>query len=165
MTEFTEKKPGENIFQLSGVFCFYSKQRGPEYNTTAYKLGESETEPTVVNYFGSMLSDGTPGGMAGDTIVRPDSPETYVLAGKVVPRSEVPPMLANQTFLMPVNLKQEVAMQRGEPLEQAAPAAPPAEPAEAHVKQPADKKELEKAQRQAYDRKVHTMFKMNLGKK
>ena len=119
MTEFTEKKPGDPTFQLSGIFCFYSKNRAArkvldqnnketlvnEYDTTVRKIGEGDV---TVNYYGTLLSDGTPGGVAGDTLVRPDDPGSYVLVGKVLPAGGGPTVLAS------VDLAKEVALQSGD---------------------------------------------------
>ncbi len=162
MTKFTEKQAGDTTFQLSGVFCFYSRSRGAEYNSIAYKLGETQTEKFTVNYFGTMLSDGTPGGVASDTLVRPDNADTYVLIGKVITDPRLP---RNQTFLMPVDLDTEVAQQLGLPLERIAPAQHDDVSAGAPaIKHTPEKKMQEEAQRRAFDRDTDTKFKLHMKK-
>lgn len=129
MSQFT--KNVKKLFQLEGVFCFYSTQRAAkpvldkngnptfdaetkepivrnEYDTFAYQLIEGSGDRAVgvtVNYFGTMLSDGTPGGIAGDTVVRPDGAETYTLVGKQVGNE------GGYAVVQQVDVKEEVARQ------------------------------------------------------
>lgn len=68
----------ENIQQLSGTFCFYSKNRADEYN---HVMVTPQNETVIVNYHGPMLSDGTPGSLVNNEIHRPDDYKDFKLIG------------------------------------------------------------------------------------
>ncbi|MCE9507912.1 MAG: hypothetical protein K8R48_06325 [Alphaproteobacteria bacterium] len=165
MSEFTEKQPGDKTFQLSGIFCFHSPRRGGEYDASVYKYGHGMA---TVNYYGTLLSDGTPGGLAGDTFVRPDDPGSYVLIGKVVPNPGGP------TVLEEVNLAKEIALQSGLPYEEPRQNPPPSEERRApaqeeynkRAKHPRTKEQLEreKKQRKVFNSKSSAKIKHYINK-
>lgn len=68
----------DNVKQLTGTFCFYSKDRAREYNHVMVTPGN---ETVIVNYHGPMLSDGTPGTIVNDEIHRPDDYKGFKLIG------------------------------------------------------------------------------------
>jgi hypothetical protein len=164
MSEFTERQPDDRTFQLSGVFCFHSPRRGNEYDTSVFKYGQGYV---TVNYYGTLLSDGTPGGLAGDTFVRPDDPGSYVLIGKVVPNPGGPIALED------VNLPREIALQSGLPYEEPRQSAAPVEERHApareynkRAKHPRTKEQMEreKKQRRAFNSKSNTKIKHYMNK-
>lgn len=165
MTEFSEKKPEGKTFQLSGIFCFYSKTRAAresldqngqkvtvnEYDTTVYKMGYGMV---TVNYYGTLLSDGTPGGIAGNEFVRPDQPASYILIGKVIPNG------GGHTVLGEVDLEKEIRLQSGLPLKEPEDHIPPAK--EQPLRKTPDimeQFEQHRKQRKAFDKKSDARMK------
>jgi hypothetical protein len=151
MTEFSEKKPEDKTFQLSGLFCFYSRLRaGNEYDTDVYKKGYGAV---TVNYYGTLLSDGTPGGIAGNEFVRPDQPETYILVGKVIPNSG--------GDLEEVNLEKEIRLQLGlpDPVPAAKDRTLPAKEQPGKTPDIMEQFEQQRKKRKAFDKKSNARMK------
>jgi hypothetical protein len=148
MTVFSEKKPDDKTFQMSGLFCFYSASRAKEYETTVYKMGHGNV---TVNYYGTLLSDGTPGGIAGNEFVRPDQPESYKLIGKITGDGE----------LIDVNLEKEIRLQLGlpEPVPPAKEPPPPAKEPPGKTQDVMEQFEAQRKKRKAYDKKSDASMK------
>lgn len=80
MIEDITEENTKGLTQAPGHYAFFAPQRGPEYSTQAQDIRNNKEE--TVNYYGLMLSDGTPGVVTGTTtIARPEGWEKFKLVG------------------------------------------------------------------------------------